>query len=324
MDAADRARVAADRSLSGGHEPRPRRQMSAMRYSTGFLLACAAAVLWSLMALGLRLIGEASVWEILFWRSVGLLPVAAALIVWTHGSLAGPVLAAGWAGLVGGLALAVSFCGAVYAIQSTAVANAVFLYSAAPFFAALLGRLVLGEAVRASTWAAIALASVGVFVMVCDGLALGAGPGNIAALISAAGFAVLTLAMRARPAGDPAVPVLLGAVFNLGLSLPIALAVGGRIAPPATDILIALALGAVVLGLGLGLYSRGSRAVPAADLALVSMIEVLLAPVWVWLVLNETVTPGTLFGGAILLTALAFNALAAGRAAPSPSPTGGG
>ncbi len=294
-----------------------------MSYSTGMILACLAALLWSLMALGLRYIEAASVWEILFWRSLGVIPVVAGLILWTHGSLVRPIRMAGRAGLVGGLALAISFCGAVYAIQSTTVANAVFLYSAAPFLAALLGRFVLGEAVRPATWAAIALASVGVFVMVRDGLALGAGPGTIAALVSAVGFAGMTLAMRARPEAEAAVIVLLGALFNAMLTFPVVLA-GGRFWIGLHDAAIAMTLGAVILGIGLGLYSRGSRGVPAADLALVSMLEVLLAPVWVWLVLGETATQGTLLGGAILLAALAFNALAATRAPSSPSPAAGG
>lgn len=294
-----------------------------MTYAQGILLAGLAALLWSLMALGLRLIEAATVWEILFWRSVGLLPVVAGLIWWSHGSLAGPIRAAGRAGVIGGLGLAVSFCGAVYAIQSTTVANAVFLFSAAPFLAALFGTLLLGERVRPATWIAIALAAVGVFVMVRDGLAFGAGPGNIAALISAAGFAVMTLAMRARPQADPAVPVLLGAVFNLIAMLPVVL-LGGRFWIGAHDAAIAIGLGMVILGLGLGLYSRGSRGVPAADLALVSMLEVLLAPLWVWLVLGEGATQGTLAGGAILLAALASNALAASRATPSPSRAAGG
>lgn len=295
-----------------------------MSYALGMTLACLAAVLWSLMPLGLRLIESASVFEILLWRSVGLIPVVAGLILFTHGALLGPIRAAGRAGVIGGIGLAVSFCGAVYAIQSTTVANAVFLFTAAPFLAALLGLVLLREPVRPATWVAIALASVGVFIMVRDGLSLGAGPGNIAALVSAAGFAVLTLAMRARPAADPAVPVLLGAVFNLIAMLPVVLLTSGRLWIGAHDALIAIGLGAIILGLGLGLYAKGSRGVPAGELALVSMLEVMLAPIWVWLVLDETATKGTLLGGAILLAALGFNALAAARATPSPSPASSG
>ncbi len=293
-------------------------------YATGLTLALVSATLWSGMALGLRMIEAASVWEILFWRSIGLLPVVAGLILWTHGGLVAPVRGAGKAGVIGGIGIAISFCGAVYAIQSTTVANAVFLFSASPFLAALFSGLVLGERVRRSTWFAIALALVGVFIMVRDGLAFGAGPGNVAALISAAGFATMILAMRARPEAEPAVPVLLGAVFNLAIALPAALALGGRFWIGLHDAGVAVGLGTGILGLGLALYSRAARSLPAAELALVSMVEVVLAPIWVWLVLGEKTREGTLMGGAILLAALLFNALAATRAPPSPSTAAGG
>jgi drug/metabolite transporter (DMT)-like permease len=294
-----------------------------MTYARGASLVLAAGLLWSLNGLSIRLIGEASPWQILLWRSLGIVAAVGALVAWRHGGLARPVRAAGLPGLLGGIGIAVSFCGAVYAMETTSIANAVFLFTAGPFFAAVLGWLLLGERVRPVTWATIAVAVLGMFLMVREGLAAGDGAGNTAALVSALGFAAMTLAMRARPAADPAVPVLLGGAICAAAMVPLILAGGGGLAIAGRDIALAVAIGVLLLGLGLGLYSAGARAVPAADMVLLSMVEVLLAPVWVWLVLDERASGATLAGGAVLLAALAANAVLAARAPPSPSRAAG-
>jgi drug/metabolite transporter, DME family len=82
----------------------------------------------------------------------------------------------GSAGVLGGLGLVLAFAGAIFAIQTTTIANAVLLFAASPFLAALLGWLVLGEPVRRATWAAIAVALAGMAVMVGGGISGGALP----------------------------------------------------------------------------------------------------------------------------------------------------
>jgi drug/metabolite transporter (DMT)-like permease len=81
---------------------------------------------------------------------------------------------------------------------------------------------------------------------------------------------------------------------------------------------IAMGMGVFQVGTGLILYTLGSRSLPAAELALLSLAEVLLGPVWVWLILGETVTMYTLIGGAVLLAALVGNALSGKRRPPPP------
>jgi len=77
-------------------------------------------------------------------------------------------------------------------------------------------------------------------------------------------------------------------------------------------------MGAVLLGFGMAIYTAGSRVVAAAELGLLSMAEVMLAPLWVWLVLDEGASAGTLLGGAILLAAIALNAATGMRHRPPP------
>ncbi len=280
-----------------------------VKYATGAGLIVLAGVLWSVQGLIIRNIHEAGSWAILFWRSAGMIPVLLAWIaVKSGGRVVGEVRSVGVPGVIGGLGLVLAFSGAIYAFQTTSVANAVLLFSASPFFAAILGRALLGEAVSVVTWTAIGLAAFGIAVMVGGGIAGGAMDGNVAALLSALGFAIFTVMLRWGKVANMMPAVVLGGVFSM-IAAALALAALGQVLlVPAREIAIAVAMGAVTLCGGMLLYTAGSRVVPAAQSTLLSLVEVLLAPVWVWLFLGETVTQGTLIGGAVLLAAVVMNA----------------
>lgn len=296
--------------------------MPDISYRAGALLVALAAVLWSLMGLAIRMIESADAWQILFWRSLGLLPALFLLVAWrTGGRPVAAIRAVGLPGLVGGMGLVAAFAGAIYAIQTTSVANAVFLFAASPFLTALLAWPILKEPVRPATWGAILLAGVGMALMVREGLALGAGAGNLAALISAAGFAAFTLALRRGRVADMLPAAMIGAALAALIAAGVTLAEGRTMIIPAQEIGVALAMGAGLLGVGMTLYTIGSRAVPAAELTLITMIEVLLAPVWVFLLLGEQASVNTLLGGAVILSAVAANALSGARRRP-PAPPG--
>jgi drug/metabolite transporter (DMT)-like permease len=292
-----------------------------MRYGQGVALVLAAGALWSLMGLGLRQIEAASVWQILFWRSVGMVPV---LWVFIHVTSQGRPLAAirsvGVAGAVGGLGLVFAFAGAIYAIQTTSIANAVFLFTASPFVAAILGWVLLGEKVRPWTWVAIALAVFGMYLMVREGLAMGALAGNIAALLSAAGFGAFSVALRWGKLADMLPAAMLGGIFSIVVAGVILLARGDAIIVLPWDMGMAAAIGAVILALGMVMYTLGSRVIPAAELTLLALIEVLLAPLWVFLFLGETASAATFIGGGVLLAAVALNAVMGARAQMARTP----
>lgn len=285
-----------------------------MRYGTGMLLVVAAGVLWSVQGLIFRQIDTAGTWAVLFWRSIGMLPVLLAFLAWRAGGSPLPAIRqVGMAGVLGGMGLVAAFAGAIYSIQVTTIANAVFLFAASPFLTALIGWAVLGERVRGETWAAIGVAMIGIFVMVREGLQGGAMAGNVAALLSALGFAVFTVSLRWRKLTDTLPSVLVGGVFSIIVGALVASLLGQTLVVPASDAVWAMAMGAVTLSGGMVLYTLGSKIVPAAELALLSNIEVMLAPLWVWAFLGETASSNTFVGGAILLVAVIMNGLSGAR-----------
>lgn len=285
-----------------------------MRYGQSVALVLAAGSLWSLMGLGLRQIEAATVWQILFWRSVGMVPVLLAFIWSTsNGRPLQAIRRIGPAGAIGGFGLVFAFAGAIYAIQTTTIANAVFLFTASPFVAAVLGWIVLGERVRPWTWAAIALAVFGMYLMVREGLAIGALAGNIAALLSAAGFGAFSVCLRWGRVGQMLPVSMLGGVFSVIVAGAILITRGEPIIVSGWDMGVSLLIGAAILALGMVMFTLGSKVIPAAELTLLSLIEVLLAPVWVFLVLGETASAGTFVGGGVLLAAVCLNAIMGAR-----------
>ena len=285
-----------------------------INYRSGVLLVLAAGICWSSMGLGIRHIEVANVWQILFFRSLALTPLL--LLVLTLRARGNPfpiIQRAGLAGGVGGISLVFAFSGGILAIQATSVANAMFLFAAAPFFAAVLGWLVLKEHVRNATWISMIAALVGIVIMVWEEISIGRIIGNVAALISALGFAVFTISLRWKKLEDMLPTVFLAGLFAIIIAGALCQIKGYGLDVPKRDILIALALGVFQVGAGLILYTLGSKTVPSAELALLSMTEVVFGPFWVWLFLGETAGGYTLLGGMILLIAIASNALSSLR-----------
>ena len=290
-----------------------------INYRSGVLLVLAAGICWSSMGLGIRHIEVANVWQILFFRSLALTPLL--LLVLTFRARGNPfpiIQRAGLAGGVGGISLVFAFSGGILAVQTTSVANAMFLFAAAPFFAAVLGWLLLKEHVRNATRISMMVALVGIVIMVWEGISIGRIIGNAAALISALGFAVFTISLRWRKLEDMLPTVFLAGLFAIIIAGALCQIKGYGLDVPKRDIWIALALGVFQVGAGLILYTFGSKAVPSAELALLSMTEVVFGPFWVWLFLGETASGYTLLGGMILLIAIASNAFSGLRRTPIP------
>jgi len=251
----------------------------------GVLLVFAAGVLWSTVGLGIRLIEDAVVWQILFYRSISLSVFLYIVIRLRSGE------------------------------------NAFVQISRVGFpavIAGLLGWLVLKEPVRKATWIAIVVALAGIAIMVADKSGGAALKGNFAALGSALGFAVFTVALRWGKSTEMLSSVFLSGLFGIVVTFFICQFLGLSIVLSVRDGGIAMGMGVFQVGAGLILYTIGSRSLPAAELTLLSLAEVLLGPMWVWLFLGETATIYTLIGGAVLLAAIAGNTISGKRRRPPP------
>jgi len=288
-------------------------------YRYGVVLVLLAGFCWSSMGIGIRFIEVANVWQILFYRSLALVPFLFLIIAARSGGKPFAVIRkCGLAGIIGAFALVTAFFGGVFSIKATTVANAMFLFAAAPFMAAFLGLFILRERIRIATWWAMTFAMIGIGTMVWEGISMGRSSGNIAALIAALGFAVFTIALRWRKMDDMLPTVFLAGIFAIIISAAVCNSAGYSLLLPAQDILIAALLGVFQVGAGMVIYTIGSKAVPAAELALLSMTEVVLGPLWVWIFLGETASNYTLLGGAVLMVAIAGNALSGLRHKPTP------
>ncbi len=287
----------------------------------GVSFVFAAGVLWSTVGLGIRLIEDAQVWQILFYRSFSLTLLLYVVIrIRSRTSPFALAFASGWTGLIGALSLIVAYTASIYAIQTTSVANAMFLFASAPFLAAILGLIFLRERVRPQTWAAIALAAVGISVMIWDKTGQSQWSGNVAALGSALGFAVFTITLRSGRAGETLPIVFLSGLIAVAGIAAYAISQGHSLRISPQDSTVALAMGCFQVGAGLVLYTLGSKTVPAVELTLLTLSEVLLAPFWVWLVLAEIPSDYTIWGGTILLIAITGNALSGMRRKPTGLP----
>jgi drug/metabolite transporter (DMT)-like permease len=261
-------------------------------------------------------------WEAAFWRSLFLCLVIAAVLLREHGAGAlRRFVAMGWPGVVSSVCWAVMFVCFMLALSLTSVANALFIMGVMPFCAALAGLLFLGERVPLRTWIAIAAASAGIGVMFNDALGTGNLAGSLVALAIPVAAAVNTVVVKLGRGKVDLVPALLG---GGALSVLVAWPLAGPFTATAQDLAIYGALAVFQLALPCILLVR--MVLPrlsAAEIGLLSLLEVVFGPLWVWLAHGEAPGAAVITGGLIVLAALAVNegiALALEqRAAPSRS-----
>lgn len=138
--------------------------------------------------------------------------------------------------------------------------------------------------------------------------------GQGVALLAAAGFGAFSVALRWGRLSEMLPVSLLGGMFSALVAAAVLALQGVPLAPSAWDIGVSTGIGALILALGMLCYTLGSRVIPAAELTLLSLIEVLPAPLWVFVFLGETASAATFAGGGVLLAAVALNAVIGARA----------
>jgi len=267
----------------------------------GIALALTGVLALSPDALLIRLI-DADRATLLFWRT--LLEGATLWVVlafWYRGRLPAIVRAMGATGAKVTLVFALSTVLFVCSITLTTAANTLFILSTAPLFAALISWLFLGERVAPRTWVAIALALVGIAIIVAGGIGGGTVAGDLLALATALLVATqLSIARHARATN--LVPALAaGMLLDAAL---LALTYASPAAVDASDTLWLFLLGVLVLPTAFGLLTLAPRHIPSPEVSLIMQLEAVLGPIWVWMGVGEVPPVTTFVGGAIVLATL--------------------
>jgi drug/metabolite transporter (DMT)-like permease len=290
----------------------------------GLLLGAGGALCWSVGGLLVRSVEQAESWQIVFWRALFFGLTILAVLAWRYrGRLIAPFRAIGRVGILAAVLLASANTFFIVALGYTTIANVLVLQATGPLFAALLGRVFLGESVPLRLWLVIAISSLGMLYIFSDSLGTVSLIGDALGLGIALVFAGNIVATRSKSGTDMVPAVALAALITIVASFavvaaktggPMGLAVSGR------DFAIMVALGMFQLGLGFLLFTAVTRHVTAAEAMLLTLLETIAGPLWAWLAIGERPGDHALIGGAIVLAALVVNAALASRAATADNP----
>ena len=272
----------------------------------------AAPVLWSSAGVVTRHIERAQPFEQVFWRSLFAFVFVFVVLLLQKAHPLKAVRAAGIPGLVSGLMWALMFTAFLFALAMTTTANALVVMAVSPLLTALFAWSFLKDPLPARTWVAAGAAALGIAWMFASQLERGHLLGMAVAFLIPVAAAINVVVLRASHAHLDLVPaVMLGGALSCLIALPFALPFS---ATP-RDVALLAFLGFFQLALPCMFLVLASRALTAPEIALLGLLEVVLGPLWVWLGAGEEPARATLLGGAIVLSALAMNELAAVRRA---------
>jgi drug/metabolite transporter (DMT)-like permease len=279
----------------------------------GTLMVAAATLCWSIGGLLQRLI-SADAWTMIFWRALFAAVFLIAYVLWRErGRGLAPFREVGWAGMAVGVCFGVASTLYVLSLSLTHVANTLIVLSTSPFMAAVLGWIVLGEKVRLRTWLAIAAAFAGIAFMVIHSAAAGNLIGDLLAFGPPLVVAIATVLIRRGRNVRMMPSAAIAALVAMALTVPFAQPADIM----AADLPLLVLYGVGQLAIGMVLFLNGARWIPAAEASLIALLEVILAPLWVWLFLAEVPSEAALAGGSLVLTALIVHALLDARDARS-------
>ena len=275
-------------------------------YRRGILQLVASGFFLSTAGIALRLVEQADGWQILFYRSLALsITILLILVFQKRSRFFDEFRGLGWNDCLLAVFLGTGFVAYVFALLYNTVANALFIFSCAPFVAGFLGWILLGERVATRTWFAIGVAMSGLAVMVGSELAVSRYLGTLLALWIPIAYAASIIAVRRSKRDNMLVALCLAGLVAGGLS---AFFVTDYALTP-RDLIISLYLGVFQVGVGFTLVVLGSRYVPAAQVGLLALVEPVLAPIWAWMGVGEVPGLATIVGGTIIFLAIATDGI---------------
>jgi drug/metabolite transporter (DMT)-like permease len=268
----------------------------------GIALVAMSAVLWSTAGLFVRM-AHLDAWTVLGWRSL-----FSMLFLWLVFFLRGGGRRAAVAATMNGAGvfLVVSTIAAticyVFSLKLTTVANVMTVYATLPFIAAAIAFVWVGERASSRLLVASALALVGIAVMAGSALTPRDILGNLAALGMTVGFGLQLVCVKRHPGLDMTLVAAVAAGLCTALCWPL-MAVA---TPSGEQIAVLAAFGILTTGLGYILALDGGRRIGSGEAGIISLLDVVLGPLWVWLAFAEDPGRPVLVGGALVLAAVAW------------------
>ena len=279
------------------------------REAAGLLITSIGVVVLSLEGVLIRLI-EVDAWTILAVRGVlGAAGLFLFFVIFERSAWRAELSSMGLAAVAATGLFATDNLAFMYSITHTSVANTLLMISLTPIFATLFSRLVLREAIPTRTWLAIAGATTGTVIILSGSLAKGDFLGNFAGLVAAMALGGTLVVLR----GNPSLNLIPAMALGAGLAALIALPASSPGAAESRDWVYLVILGLVVVPIAFGLIATAPRLIPAAEVALLLLLETLLGAFWVWIAIGESPTTATVVGGLMLLAVLAAHSVASLR-----------
>ena len=275
-------------------------------YRRGILQLVASGFFLSTSGIALRIIEQADGWQILFYRSLALSVTILLILVFQKGSrVFDEFRVLEWNDYLLASFLGSGFVAYEFALLYNTVANALFIFSCAPFVAGFLGWILLGERVATRTWFAIGGAMAGLTVMVGSELAVSRYLGTLIALWIPIAYAASIIVIRSSKRENMLAALCLAGLVSGGLSAIFVTDYSLTL----QDLIISLYLGVFQAGIGFTLVVLGTRYIPAAQVGLLAMVEPVLAPIWVWMGVGEVPGLATIVGGAIIFSAITIDGI---------------
>ena len=273
-----------------------------------------AGLLWSLGPLVVRYMDQPGQvpWQYIFARGLTIFIVLNLYLYFEEGkNFLKNYLKVGVSGIIGGCGLGVAMITFIYSITNTTAAVTLLCLAAMPFFTALLGFLFLNEKISLNVWVAIGIATVGIIIIALGNTEKNSLIGLIFGMTSSIGFSVFSVSLRWRKETPKFTTVAIAGLFCVIVALTF-IAINEYTILSSSYNGAMFSLHGTIVCLGLILYSIGSKAIPAAELTLLSLTEVIGGIFWVWLPLfgiNEIPSTNTIIGGFFLFMSIIYYSL---------------
>ena len=270
----------------------------------GMFLMIICCITISTSPLIFRSVENADIWQINIYRSFSWISaLSLILLVKYRTKIINKIFAIGRWGILAGVFLASAQTCYIYALDNTTVANVVFILSAVPFVTALIAYIFLKEIIKTPTIVMMFFAVIGIFIMVNEGVNTGNTFGNIMAILTLLCFACFPVILRKNRHIDM-IPTLIVPAIIIGV---IGFIIKGNdILISNNDMALSFIWGGILNGIAHSIFIIATRHLMAAEITLFMLLEFSLAPLWVWYFIGETPAVNTLYGGSIVMSALAL------------------